>query len=568
MPQRAFMSTRHPKHWRALLPRGCAWLWIVTVLAIGGTAQAQFPPAVGAVANLPQPDVAANAFSTSLRYDSSGNLYAWDGQSVWQQSGGTFNIIGSVTPGNQADAGPITVSQDGQTLLLSNGAGGYNFTGNGVFWTMPASGGSAAQVPGGGVPYAYDALALPAASTIPGSAAMYIVNAGNSAYTGSSLSIFDASTGTNQVVIDNGPGATTSIAINPTNNSLYVGVGYGTDAGNIYSFTLNQIDTAYDTGTPIDFLTGGKLFNPGGTGSQSGGGMFFDNNGYLFSGGDGITVFQPNGAISFDQPAGSADGYYDSLAYNPANNEVLKLPYGSSTGTLYNATDFEAAIWTNPNGGTWGSGGNWSGSPLTTVGILIFAGSTNGTAGVTLDGNRWASALQFGDSSAASSYAISAPSGGTLTLGTATGTSITVESGTNAISAPIVLAGSLAVNVAAGSSLQLGDILQAAGVAAALSLSGDGQLILSGTDDGYTGGTTVMGGTLLVTSPLALPDGSSLIVGSGAESIFGAARAEAPASVVPEPDAWALLAAAGMCLLAFGVRRLAFAFQNAEHRVD
>ena len=313
----------------------------------------------------------ANAFSTSLRYDSSGNLYAWDGLSVWEQSGGTgaFNNIGAVAAGNSADAGPISFSQDGQSLLLSNGAGGYLGGGcNGVFWTMPASGGTAAQVTGSGVPYTGDAVALPAASTIPGSSTKYIVNAGTSDYTSSSLSIFDASTGSNQVVIDNGPGATTSIAINPKNNSLYVGVGYGPDAGNIYSFTLSQIDSAYNSATPIDFLSGGTLFNPTATGSQSGAGMFFDNNGYLFSGGDGITVFRPDGTISYDQPAGAADGYYDTLTYDPANNEVLKVPYGSSTGTLYNAADFEAAIWTNPKGGTWGLGSNWSGRPLSTVG--------------------------------------------------------------------------------------------------------------------------------------------------------------------------------------------------------
>ena len=84
-------------------------------LTLGGTARAQSP--VGTVANIPPPDDNANAFSTSLRYDSNGNLYAWDGLSVWEQSGGTgnFNSIGSVTPGNQADAGPISFSQDGQT---------------------------------------------------------------------------------------------------------------------------------------------------------------------------------------------------------------------------------------------------------------------------------------------------------------------------------------------------------------------------------------------------------------------------------------------------------------------
>ena len=243
---------------------------------------------VGILSDIPAPAVTANAFSTSLRYDSNGNLYAWDGLSVWKQTvgTGTFNNIGSVTAGNQADAGPISFSQDGQSLLLSNGAGGNCLFRQRRLLDHAGVGRNGPQITGSGVPYAYDALALPAASTIPGSDTKYIVNAGTSDYTGSSVSIFDASTGTNKVVIDNSPGATTSIAINPKNDSVYVGVGYGADAGNIYNFSLSLIDSAYTSGTPIDFLSAGTLFNPTATGCQSGAGMFFDNNGYLFSGGE------------------------------------------------------------------------------------------------------------------------------------------------------------------------------------------------------------------------------------------------------------------------------------------
>src|SRR5208283_1075264 len=225
-------------------------------------------------------------FATSLFYDASGDLYAWDGLSVWEQTAGAgaFHNIGSVATGNSADAGPIAFSQDGGTLLLSNGAGGFlGGAYNGGFWTMPAAGGSALQVVGSGVPYTGDAVALPSATSIPGSGTKYLVYAGNSSFNGSSLSVYDASTGTNKVVIDNGPGATTSIAINPKNNNIYVGVGYGPDAGNIYSFSLSQINSAYSSGTPIDFLSAAALFNPAATGSQSGAGMFFDNNSYLFS---------------------------------------------------------------------------------------------------------------------------------------------------------------------------------------------------------------------------------------------------------------------------------------------
>jgi autotransporter-associated beta strand protein len=532
---------------------------IVAAWVIGGAALAQAP--VGSVLNIPQPD--NNAFSTSLRYDSSGDLYAWDGLNVWEQNGGTgsFNNIGSVTTGNSADAGPISFSQNGQSLLLSNGAGGFlGGSYNGIFWTMPAAGGAATQVSGSGVPYMGDALALPAASTIPGSGTMYLVYAGNASFTGSSLSILDASTGTNRVIIDNGPGATASIAINPKNESLYVGVGYGPAAGDIYSFSLSQVDNAYSSGTPINF-TSGTLFNPAGTGSQSGADMFFDNNGYLFSGGDGTTVFQPNGTVAYDQSAGAGENYYVTLSFDPAKNEVLAVPYGSSTGTLYNATEFEAASgtsWQNPHGGSWGSGSNWVGGTVPSDGLLIFAGSTSGTAVVTLDGIRTVSALQFGGSSATGSFTITAGSGGELTLGDSTGGSIMVESGTNSISAPIVLADSLAVSISAGGILQLGGISQNADIAAALSLSGEGALILSGTDN-YTGGTSVSGGTMYASNAAALADGSELIVGGDTELLFGrlgitagqAAPRAAPDGVitVPEPASSWLCLVAGVCFL-------------------
>ena len=467
-----------------------------------------------------------------------------------------------MTAGNSADAGPINFSQDGQSLLLSNGAGGFQGGAyNGVFWTMPASGGAATQIMGGGVPYTGDAVALPAASAIPGSGTKYIVNAGTSDYSSSSLSIFDAATGANKVVIDNGPGATTSIAINPKNDSVYVGVGYGADAGNIYSFSLSLIGSAFVSGTPINFLSGGTLFNPTGTGFQSGAGMFFDNNGFLFSGGDGITVFRPDGTISYNQASGAADGYYAALSYNPANNEVLKVPYGSSTGTLYNATEFEPGTWAATCGttGTWKNCNNWTLATVPTSGTatVTFPDTPSTPTTVTLDGNQSAGGLVF-DVSGTNGYTLSqGTGGGALTLGTSAGASITVVSGTHSISAPVVLAGSLAVSMSDGGSLQLGNVSQDTTVSA-LSLSGDGQLILSGTDN-YTGGTMVSGGTLYVTNSSALADGTSLTVGAGGVFIFDPSviGAGSPLAVpaggiaaVPEPGTLGLLAVGGVCFVA------------------
>ena len=194
---------------------------------------------------------------------------------------------------------------------------------------MPASGGTAAEVAAGVVLDTYDDIALPAGSGISPSSTKYLVDEGTA--DGSSLSIFDTATGTNKVVVSGIPGASTSIAFNPTNNSVYVGDGYdygGGTTGDIRGFSLSLIGSAYNSGTPILFASVSS-FDSAGTGYQCGEGMFFDNNGYLFSGGwQGITVFRPNGSISYN-----SSNLTGALTYDPANNEVLvPPPYGSFDG--------------------------------------------------------------------------------------------------------------------------------------------------------------------------------------------------------------------------------------------
>jgi len=99
-----------------------------------------------------------------------------------------------------------------------------------------------------------------------------------------------------------------------------------------------------------------------------------------------------------------------------------------------------------------------------------------------------------------------------------------------------------------------------------LKITGNGTLLLSGTDNTYSGGTIVESGTVIVACNGALPDGSSLTVGAGGTFIFDPSATAAPlaaspaaaVAAVPEPATLVLLAAA----LAIGVgvtwgRRLA-----------
>ncbi len=94
------------------------------------------------------------------------------------------------------------------------------------------------------------------------------------------------------------------------------------------------------TNTPLDFTKDGVLFNPTASGNQSGAGLFFDADGYLFSGGnEGITCFKPDGTVSTVLDTGQ----YTSLVYNPMNDQILAIPYSpGTTGMVFNARDFES----------------------------------------------------------------------------------------------------------------------------------------------------------------------------------------------------------------------------------
>jgi autotransporter-associated beta strand protein len=102
----------------------------------------------------------------------------------------------------------------------------------------------------------------------------------------------------------------------------------------------------------------------------------------------------------------------------------------------------------------------------------------------------------------------------------------------------------------------------------ALDLQGSGTLMLCGTDS-YTGGTTVEGGTLILTNKMAIADGTSLMVGDPemfqaptipSSEISPAAAAPLASTAVPESGTVALLTAGTMLVLAsrkrFAIRKM------------
>jgi fibronectin-binding autotransporter adhesin len=108
--------------------------------------------------------------------------------------------------------------------------------------------------------------------------------------------------------------------------------------------------------------------------------------------------------------------------------------------------------------------------------------------------------------------------------------------------------GTLMVNCTIGNNSTFSGAISGTG---SLSKEGGGSLMLAG-DNTYVGGTIVIAGILMVTSPTALPGGSSLDVGLGAPGLLAPVAGPAiaaPAETVPVPEPGSLvLAVAGLCM--------------------
>lgn len=207
------------------------------------------------------------------------------------------------------------------------------------------------------------------------------------------------------------------------------------------------------------------------------------------------------------------------------------------------------SVYTGGNSQTWDLTTNWTqAKPVMPGDTAMFSQSFGTTTTVTLDTPQTVSNITF---SASNGYTIaSASSSCSLTLNNGSGsTNIGVSNGTHEISAPIVLDSSLVVSQSGNTSLIISEGIN--GYANSLVETGQGTLILSGTDN-YTGGTFVNSGEMIVTKASALPQNGSLTVGAGGTFIFGSPnpmafpsasvqKSSAVLESVPEPDSMTLI---------------------------
>ena len=240
----------------------------------------------------------------------------------------------------------------------------------------------------------------------------------------------------------------------------------------------------------------------------------------------------------------SATGNY--LPPYMSGSATVSASSGGATGST-TVTYPGLAQWTSTTAGSWTSS-NWTGSTsgaaISPPGLRGVAGDTAlfASTGTTVSLNGADLSLAGITFNSATSYTIAVGTSGTIQL--ANGTSdatLTVSSGRHTIAAPLQLQSSVNIVPATGSTLSISNSVS--GSSASLTLDGPGKLVLSGANS-YGGGTTVLVGTLTVTTSAALPDGTSLTVGAGGVFIFDPSQTGASVSTPEVAESASAIAAA------------------------
>ncbi len=277
------------------------------------------------------------------------------------------------------------------------------------------------------------------------------------------------------------------------------------------------------------------------------------SSGYLnASGGSNAGASARTGALS----VGSSGSAYFEFTLTPTAGSVSfnSISFGDrSTGTGPEAFNLRSSLDNYASdlaSGTIGNNSNWtlltptllatssSGSPIT---YRLYG--SGGTGSATPSTANW----RIDDLSLSGSATVAV---GMPVLGS------DISGGTATFTGPITLGNGLTLTSAAsGVASFSGNITSPTGTIASLTKVGDGTVILSGSNT-YTGGTFVSAGSLIVANNGALPDGSSLTVGSAL--LFAPVIPAPPATnaeAVPEPGTLVTFAAL-VCGAALYWRRL------------
>ena len=384
-------------------------------------------------------------------------------------------------------------------------------------------------------------------------------NVGTNWYSGSAGSLVNGTGGTTAVAVNSqGPsGAGTYWLVY---NSAYaianggkvdnVAVGPGGGNGDIASAITGIPYSSYEIIAYANDTNGGADMN-----------MWLDGN--------------PASSNSTTPPRSGTNVYFGSTVNSSTGYLTSFVPITNTTPGAYPAGNY--TVWTGLSGSNqtiWlqndGGDGNVG---ITGFEIVSAAGPASVNLPATAISATSSSTLDFGETGTPSHYQILG--GLSLTAGTSSGTQLRLQNGLNinfngisaidpaggvglktasiaaGSSSPVIsLAGGSSVNVDPSVTLTIGlAIGDSSTGATTLAKTGNGTLVLSGTANSYSGGTSVFGGTLILTNPGAIDSGTNLTVGDTTKF------SPALAAPVPEPSTLALLAAGATLMVIYRKRQ-------------
>jgi autotransporter-associated beta strand protein/uncharacterized repeat protein (TIGR03803 family) len=304
----------------------------------------------------------------------------------------------------------------------------------------------------------------------------------------------------------------------------------GGGLGNVFSIGIDGsgYQNLYSFSGGDGFAPYGSLILSGTTlyGMTSGGGSSGEGN--VFSIGVDGSGFQnllgfsgTGGAYPGNEPLGdltlSGSTLYGMTLAGGANDDGTAFSLTMTTP----GPSAPAPSWASLSSGSWSNSANWIGGVPNGAGDgAVFNLPTASAITVTLDMPVTIGSLQFANSGIGNlGYTLTGSGGNTLTFNNSgSGATITVIDGSHAINAPVILADNLVVTSGGTSAWRLSfgpaSSITDNGAGHSLTMSGTGgTLILSGSNS-YSGGTIVEAGTLEVTTPAALLDGTNLTVGN------------------------------------------------------
>ena len=526
------------------LDTGFDWLNVSGTLAISATPSSKFTIDINGLLH------STHALGAVGSWDSSKN-YDWVIASATSAISGfdatafTLSTTNFASGGNSLGAASFSLTQSSNDIVLHFAGSAITATNGKYQLTSTANGGSTATIiVGGSVGVAtslqntgtglQDALngsgLAPTASggTVTAGTAGSNSNlalSGTAASTGYSFSALTAGaytiSATSPTVANITAGGTptadtpVTASVNVLDHASGSTVGSTLDLGNIHAgytsaVTSNTVSATNASGTRV---------NLAGSAAAVGHLSLNSLSGITPGGSNNITAILATGQTVGVINQGFTYTFADNSVLSGASSNVGTASL-TVTGNVYSG----AGVWNMDGNGNWGDVVQWTtagGAPgldsdfSATDSATFASAATANNPTVTLNAvSPSLNNVTFNNSS--KSYTLAASGGGTLVLNNGSSeATLTNTAGSHTLNTPITLASNVAVTVTAGTLTVGGNIGESA--SHTLTKSGAGTLALTGTNNNYSGGTSVTGGTLLVNNASGTGAGTgALSVGASA----------------------------------------------------